>query len=279
MSPSSAVPDGDALRRSSGGPSAAGRPSLSIVFPCYNDAGTIASMVSAADEVAREATSDHEIIVVDDGSTDRSRDILRSLARHYDRLKLIFHERNTGYGGALRSGFAAASKDFVFYTDGDAQYDVFELLKLLPVVQDGVDVVNGYKIKRSDPWYRVVLGSTYRELMRLLFRFGVRDVDCDFRLMRRSALQSIDLKYNSGIICLELVKKLELAGYRFVDFPVHHYYRTYGRSQFFNVRRLARTAAGILQLWWDLMVRKTGTRPSAYGEPQPRSALPTKDRS
>lgn len=253
------------------------RPSLSIVFPCYNDAGTIASMVSAADEVAREAASDHEIIVVDDGSTDHSRDILRSLARHYDRLRPIFHERNTGYGGALRSGFAAATKDYVFYTDGDAQYDVFELRKLLPVLQDGVDVVNGYKIKRSDPWYRVVMGSTYGELMRLLFRFGVRDVDCDFRLMRRSALQSIDLKYDSGVICLELVKKLELAGYRFVDFPVHHYYRTYGRSQFFNVRRLARTAVGVLQLWWELMVRRKGVRATAYGDERPPAALPTKE--
>lgn len=258
-------------------PPSAERPSLSIVFPCYNDAGTIASMVSAADEVAREASSDHEIIVVDDGSTDRSREILRSLARHYDALKLIFHERNTGYGGALRSGFAAASKDFVFYTDGDAQYDVFELRKLLPVLQDGVDVVNGYKIKRSDPWYRVALGSTYCELMRLLFQFGVRDVDCDFRLMRRSALQSIELKYDSGVICLELVKKLELAGYRFVDFPVHHYYRTHGRSQFFNVRRLARTAVGVLQLWWELMVRRKAARATAYGDERSRAALPTKE--
>ena len=261
---------------SASGPGSAG---LSIFFPAYNDSGTIASLVITALQSARTITSDFEVIVVNDGSADHTADVVDELARQYPEVRVVHHPVNRGYGGALRTGFATASKEFVFYTDGDAQYDVFELLKLLPVVQDGVDVVNGYKIKRSDPWYRVVLGSTYRELMRLLFRFGVRDVDCDFRLMRRSALQSIDLKYNSGIICLELVKKLELAGYRFVDFPVHHYYRTYGRSQFFNVRRLARTAAGILQLWWDLMVRKTGARPSAYDEPQPRAALPTKDRS
>ena len=239
--------------------------SLSIVFPCYNDSGTIASMVSGADEVAREAGVAYEIIVVDDGSTDTSRDVLRGLARHYDRLKLVFQERNGGYGAALRAGFAAATLDYVFYTDGDAQYDVFELRKLLPVLQEGVDVVNGYKIKRSDPWYRVLIGSAYCESMRLLFRFGVRDVDCDFRVIRRSALQSIELKHSSGIICLELVKKLELAGYRFVDFPVHHYYRTHGRSQFFRIPRLVRTAVGVLQLWSELMLRKRkGRVGSAY---------------
>lgn len=251
---------------------ATGAPSLSILFPCYNDSGTIASMVSGADEVARDATSDYEIIVVDDGSIDSSRDVLSGLARHYDRLRLVFQERNGGYGAALRAGFAAATMDYVFYTDGDAQYDVFELRKLLPIVQDGVDVVNGYKIRRSDPWYRVVIGNLYCEVMRLLFRFGVRDVDCDFRLIRRAALQSIELRHDSGIICLELVKKLELAGYRFVDFPVHHYYRTHGRSQFFRIPRLLRTAVGVLQLWSELMLRRgRGARSNAYRDEADRT--------
>lgn len=213
-------------------------------------------MVSGADEVARELTDDYEIIVVDDHSEDTSREILRGLARHYDRLRVTHHDRNRGYGAALRSGFGAATKDLVFYTDGDAQYDVFELRKLFPVVQEGVDVVNGYKIKRSDPWYRVIIGNVYCELMRIMFRFGVRDVDCDFRLIRRSALDAIELEHSSGVICLELVKKLELAGFRFVDFPVHHYYRTHGRSQFFNIPRLIRTGFGILGLWWKLIVRR-----------------------
>jgi glycosyltransferase involved in cell wall biosynthesis len=214
-------------------------------------------MVAQADTVAQEFTDDYEIIVVDDGSRDSSRELLVSLQERYPKLKLVFHEANRGYGGALQSGFRTASKDYVFYTDGDGQYDVFELRKFLPIMQEGVDVVNGYKIARSDPFHRIVIGTTYMRMMRLLFNFHVRDVDCDFRLIRREAVQSIHLEHTSGVICLELVKKLELAGYRFVEFPVHHYHRTYGRSQFFNFRRLFATGVNIFRLWWRLMVRRS----------------------
>ncbi len=229
-------------------------PSLSIFFPCYNDAGTIGSLVAAADVVAREYTNDYEIIVVDDGSSDNSRELLAELQHHYPQLRLVFHEKNRGYGGALRSGFACATKDLIFYTDGDAQYDVFELRKLLPVMQDGVDIVNGYKIERNDPLHRIIIGRLYVILMRMAFFFRVRDVDCDFRLFRRAILNSITLRHDSGVVCLEFVKKTELAGYRFVDFPVHHYHRAYGRSQFFNFKRLAVTAINISKLWAELML-------------------------
>jgi glycosyltransferase involved in cell wall biosynthesis len=230
--------------------------SLTIFFPCYNDAGTIGSLVAAADTVAAEFTGDYEIIVVDDGSRDSSRELLKSLQARYPRLRLVFHDQNRGYGAALRSGFGHATKDLVCYTDGDGQYDVFELRKLLPIVQDGIDVVNGYKIGRADPWHRVILGTVYLRLMRLLFNFHARDVDCDFRVIRRAVFETISLHHSSGVICLELVKKLELAGYRFVDFPVHHYHRQHGRSQFFRVRRLLVTGVNILRLWWELMVRR-----------------------
>ena len=230
--------------------------SLTIFFPCYNDAGTIGSLVAAADTVAAEFTTDYEIIVVDDGSRDSSRDLLAGLQPRYPKLRVVLHDRNRGYGAALRSGFAHATKDLVFYTDGDGQYDVFELRKLLPIVQDGVDVVNGYKIGRADPLHRVIIGTVYLRLMRLLFNFHVRDVDCDFRVIRRAVFDRISLHHTSGVICLELVKKLELAGYRFVEFPVHHYHRQHGRSQFFRFRRLALTAVNIARLWWELMVRR-----------------------
>lgn len=228
--------------------------SLTCFFPCYNDAGTIGSLVTAADKVSRELTGDYEIIVVDDKSTDNSKEILVSLKDKFPTLKVIYHEKNQGYGGALISGFRAGTKDLLFYTDGDAQYDVFELKKIFVAMQDGVDVVNGYKIERNDPLHRVIIGKLYLVIMRILFSFKVRDVDCDYRLLRKSVLDSIQLKHTSGVICIELVKKLELAGSRFVDFPVHHYFRTYGKSQFFNLKRIFRTGINILKLWWELMI-------------------------
>jgi glycosyltransferase involved in cell wall biosynthesis len=239
-------------------------PTLTVFFPCYNDAGTIGSLVAAADTVASEFTPDYEIIVVDDASADSTRDLLTELQAKYPKLRLVLHEQNRGYGGALRSGFAHSTKELVFYTDGDGQYDVFELRRLLPIMQDGIDVVNGYKIARQDPLIRVVIGIVYLRLMRLLFNFHARDVDCDFRLLRRSVFDTITLEHDSGVICLELVKKLELAGFRFAEYPVSHYHRVYGRSQFFRFGRLAQVAINIARLWWDLVVRRRSPRDVAH---------------
>ena len=225
--------------------------SLSIFFPCYNDAGTIGGLVAQADRVAREFTDDYEILVVDDGSTDGSRALLGRLRERIPGLKVVFHDRNRGYGGALQSGFRHATKELVFYTDGDGQYDVGELRKLLPALE-GADVVNGYKLARSDPWHRIAIGGIYRRLMRLLFRFRIRDVNCDFRLIRRRAMDRIALGHTSGVVCAELVVKLERAGARFVEVPVHHFPRTYGRSQFFSFGRVGRTAVDVVRLWWEM---------------------------
>jgi glycosyltransferase involved in cell wall biosynthesis len=235
--------------------------SVSAFFPCFNDAGTIASLVVLANETLQEIATDYEIIVVDDGSTDHSVTVLEELLRSRSvPLRVIRHPRNLGYGGALRTGFAEATKDWVFYTDGDAQYDVAELRKLLVVVDDGVDVVQGYKLRRQDAWHRVLIGAVYREVARIVFCLKIRDVDCDFRLIRRSVLQKIALEHNSGIICLELVRKLQDAAARFVEVPVHHYRRQYGRSQFFTPLRIAEVVFDMVRLWWRLMVRREARR-------------------
>ena len=231
--------------------------SLSIFFPCYNDAKTIGPLVAQADRVARELTDDFEILVVDDGSSEASRDLLKELKTKYPTLGLIFHDKNQGYGAALCSGFRHATKDWVFYTDGDGQFDVGELRNLWREVMKGVLWVNGYKISRRDPAHRIVIGNVYQWLTRRLFKFQVRDVTCDFRLIRRLALDAIQLRHTSGAVCIELVKKLETAGFRSVDHPVHHYPRPYGRSQFFNWRNLWKTGIDLVRLWWEFRINGT----------------------
>ncbi len=230
-------------------------PGLSIFFPAYNDGGTIASMVITALLAARTLTPDHEVIVVDDGSRDATPQVLDELARLYPEVRIVRHEVNRGYGGALRSGFAAATKELVFYTDGDAQYDPREMVQLWAQMTHEVDLVNGYKISRSDPLHRIVIGRVYHHTVKLLFGLKVRDVDCDFRLMRRSIFDTITLTKNSGVICLELMKKVTDARFRIAEVPVHHFHRAYGRSQFFNFRRIFRTGIDVLQLWFALVVR------------------------
>ncbi len=233
---------------------------VSAFFPAFNDGGTIPSMVLTALIALRQVTDDFEIIVVNDGSADYTAEVLAELASRYPELRVIHHLRNQGYGAALRSGFAAATKDWVFYTDGDAQYNPLELVNLTDAVTADVDVVNGYKIARNDPLERIVIGRLYHYFVKYMFGFKLRDVDCDFRLIRRTLFDAVTLESDSGTICLEMVKKFQDAGYRFAEVPVHHYHRQYGVSQFFNWRRLLRTARQLAVLWWRLVVRREHRR-------------------
>jgi glycosyltransferase involved in cell wall biosynthesis len=240
--------------------SAARPPGLSVFFPAYNDSGTIASLVITALKTAQRLTPDFEIIIVNDGSADATGEIADELARTYPQVRVVHHPQNRGYGGALRSGFAAATRELVFYTDGDAQYDPAEMEALWSALRGDVDLVNGYKISRSDPLHRIVIGRIYHHTVRLLFGLRVRDVDCDFRLLRRSIFDRVSLEKDSGVICLEMMKKIQDAGFRIAEVPVHHYHRAFGRSQFFNFRRLFRTGVDVMKLWLALVVRRRHRR-------------------
>jgi glycosyltransferase involved in cell wall biosynthesis len=230
------------------------RPGLSVFFPAYNDSGTIASMVIGAVRAAEALTPDYEVIVVNDGSADATAQIADELARTYPNVRAVHHPTNRGYGGALQTGFRSATKELIFYTDGDAQYDPGEMAALWAKMSDGADLVNGYKISRSDPLHRIFIGRLYHHIVKILFSLSVRDVDCDFRLMRRTIFDRIQLHKTSGVICLEMMKKIEDAGFRIVEVPVHHYHRTHGKSQFFNFRRVFKTGIDVMRLWFSLVV-------------------------
>jgi glycosyltransferase involved in cell wall biosynthesis len=228
-------------------------PSISAFFPAYNDAATIGGLVAYTDAILARVTPDYEIVVVNDASPDNMAAVLDTLSEQFPCLKVVTHLRNRGYGGALQSGFAHATKELIFYTDGDGQYDPTEILSLLPHIE-GVDLVNGYKIRRADALYRVVIGRLYHWTARILFGLRVRDVDCDFRLVRRSLIQRISLVSMKGSICCEMIKKLQMAGCRIVEVPVHHYPRVSGRSQFFQFSKVVLSLAMLLRLWGDIVL-------------------------
>jgi glycosyltransferase involved in cell wall biosynthesis len=255
--------------------------SLSMFFPAYNDGGTIASLVIQAVQVAGRLTPDFEVIVVNDGSEDATAEICNELARTYPQVRVIHHASNRGYGGALRTGFAAATKELVAYTDGDAQYDPTELEVLWRRLTPDADMVTGYKIRRADPWHRIIIGRVYHHTVKLMFRLRVRDVDCDFRLMRREIFDRVCLERDTGVICLEMMRKVQDAGFRVVEVPVHHYHRTHGRSQFFHFHRVFWTGIDVLKLWVQLVVLGRGRQntPVLFRNPTISGRIPPRSRS
>ncbi len=227
---------------------------ISVFFPCFNDEPTIGSMVMLALGTLDRLGVDGEVIVVNDGSTDGSGEVLAGITAREPHVRVVDHEHNSGYGAVLRTGFAAASRQWVFYTDGDAQYDPTELELLVRQAGDDVDVVQGYKLHRADGWVRTVIGRAYHRLVSAAFGLRIRDTDCDFRLIRRAMLEKIELQHDTGVICVELVRKLQDAGAVFTEVGVHHYRRVYGHSEFFRFPAVARTLRDVAGLWVSLVL-------------------------
>ena len=231
--------------------------SVSAFFPCYNDALSIGKMVRDVRESLVEAVSDFEIIVVNDGSSDNSLQVLQELQKEVSELRIVNHEVNRGYGGALLSGFAASTKQWVFYTDGDAQYDAREITRCIAAVTESSDVIQGFKIGRGDPLHRRIIGRAYHHGVRFLFRLPVRDTDCDFRLIRNALLGKVRLQSTTGVICVEMMHALNRVQANFVEVGVSHYHRPHGKSQFFRIPAISRSALQLLQLWTRLMLRRS----------------------
>lgn len=229
--------------------------SISVFFPCYNDSHSIGNLIDEAHRTLEGLTNTFEVIVIDDGSSDGSQLVLKEYEKKFPKtFRPIFHKKNQGYGGALKDGFKNSKYDLIFYTDGDGQYDVRELSILFSLMTKDVNFVNGIKMERQDFVYRVIVGNFYALCMRWAFMLPIYDVDCDFRLIRRSIIRKLFLKSNSGSICVELVKKAQRAGAKFRQVSIHHYPRVFGDSQFFRLDRLLSTFTELSELWWELMV-------------------------
>jgi glycosyltransferase involved in cell wall biosynthesis len=218
-----------------------------VVLPAFNEEANVVEAIERATEVASELCADHEIIVVDDGSTDATAEKVRELARDDPRIRLVTHPINLGYGEALRSGFRAAAMDLVFFTDADNQFDLKELKALLPWT-DHVDVVAGYRLNRQDRRGRRVAALLWNYLVRVLFYVPVRDIDCAFKVFRREILEEIDIRSMGAMVNTELMVKLGRAGASVVEVGVTHYPRTAGTARGASPRVVLRAMVELLQM-------------------------------
>jgi glycosyltransferase involved in cell wall biosynthesis len=219
--------------------------SLSVFYPSRNEAATLRALVGRTLEAMEPHADALEVIVVDDGSTDSTPDVVAGLAAGDSRVRTVRHQRSGGYGAALRSGFAAARHEWVFFTDGDAQFDVGEFPLLLAELDRGADLVIGWRSDRQDPWLRRLNGHAWNWLVRRLFSIHIRDVNCAFKLMPARALQSMTLTTRGAVISTELLVLAHRRGLRIAEVAVSHRPRTAGRSS-------GDDATVIVRAFWEL---------------------------
>ncbi len=225
--------------------------SLSITFPCYNEAANVGSMIEQAIELGEKYQLDYEVVVVDDGSKDDSARIVREWCGKNQRVVLVQHPHNQGYGAAVRTALKSAKKEFVFFTDGDNQFRPSDIEKLFSKMSDA-DIVVGYRISRQDKSYRRVNGFLWTWLSRVLFGLPVRDVDCAFKLFPRKALENLEPKANHLLIHAEILARLKRRGYTITEVGIPHYPRTAGQATATRPAALFKSVLELVKLYWSI---------------------------
>ena len=222
--------------------------SISVFFPCYNEQGNITGVVEKTLAVLEKLNADFEVIIVDDGSSDGTGKIADELAGGNDRIKVVHHRGNLGYGAALQSGFKAATKELVFYTDGDGQFDISEMPPLLSMMEQ-CDIVSCYRLNRQDNLVRKINAWCWTKLVCLLFGLKIRDIDCAFKLYKREIFDNIKLVSTGALIDAEVLARAADKGYRVEQQGVHHYPRTAGAQTGANLRVILRAFKELFGLW------------------------------
>jgi putative flippase GtrA len=228
--------------------------SLTIFFPFYNDEGTVLKQIRDAYEYGSKFTDDLEVIALHGGnSRDGTWDAIIAASKIYPNLKIVNKNDNKEGYAVIKHGFYASSKEWVFYTDGDAQYHLDDLEKLInKLFESNADIINGYKIQRDDNIFRIVGGNIYATFSTFIFDLPIRDTDCDFRLMKKSFIDKITFNSTDASILPEMIKKLELEGARFVEVPVNHYKRIYGESNYTTWMLFKEKLMGDITLYFKL---------------------------
>ncbi|OGW83387.1 MAG: hypothetical protein A3C47_03385 [Omnitrophica bacterium RIFCSPHIGHO2_02_FULL_51_18] len=225
--------------------------SLSIFFPCYNEEFNVGSMIEQAVQVGEDYGVDYEVVVVDDGSRDKSPAIVQEWSGKNPRVRLVQHPKNLGYGAALRTGLKSVTKEIVFLTDGDNQFHLSDIDKLFFKI-DSCDVVTGYRLERQDKAHRRLNGFLWTRLNKLLFGLPIRDVDCAFKLFRRKTLEGLELKSNHLLIHSEILARIMKKGYKIEEVGVPHYPRVAGKATATALKSIFKTFKELAGLYWDI---------------------------
>jgi glycosyltransferase involved in cell wall biosynthesis len=221
--------------------------SISVFFPCYNEQDNVERTVEQALAVLKKLNADFEVIIVDDGSSDTTGQIADEISSRDSRVKVVHHPTNLGYGAALQSGFKAATKELVFYTDGDGQFDINEMPPLLPLTEQ-YDIVSGYRLNRQDSFIRKINGWCWTKLVCWMFGMKIRDVDCAFKLYKRKIFDNIKLSSTGALIDTEILARAIRKGYSITQKGVHHYPRTAGAQTGANLKVILRAFKELFKL-------------------------------
>jgi len=226
--------------------------SLTVFFPCYNEEENVERTTQAALNACRRLADDFEIIIVNDGSKDKTGDIADRLADEIPEVRAVHNHPNLGYGGALQRGFRSAEKDWVFYTDGDGQFDFEEIDKLLPLLAE-YDIVSAFRLNRQDSLIRKLNAFAWTSLVNVVFRLWLRDIDCAFKIFPRALFDDIEMKSTGALIDTEVLSRVKRLGYRIGQIGVHHYPRTAGQQTGANLRVILRAFKELFQLRKDIV--------------------------
>ena len=248
-------------------PEAAVKPlSLSVFFPCYNEEANVERTTAAALRACRRITTDFEVIIVNDGSRDRTGELADALAAEHPEVRAVHNRPNRGYGGALQRGFREARKEWVFYTDGDGQFDFEEIDKLLALLRD-YDIVSAYRQDRQDSFIRKLNALCWCTLVNLLFRMRLRDIDCAFKLFPRRLFDQIEMKSEGALIDTEILARAKRLGYSIGQVGVHHYPRVAGEQSGANPRVILRAFEELFKL--HRQIRQTQAPPGGMVKDRP----------
>ena len=222
--------------------------SISVFFPCYNEQDNVKRVAAKAVEVLEAMGADFEVIIVNDGSADKTGQVADSVAQADKRVRVVHHPQNRGYGAALQSGIRAAQKNYIFFTDGDGQFDIGEIQLLLPFIEQS-DVVCGYRLDRKDPFMRKLNGWLWTKLVCILFGMRIRDIDCAFKMFRREIFDGMKLSSTGALINAEILARATRRGCRIVEVGVHHYPRTAGKQTGANLKVILRAFKELFKLY------------------------------